>query len=466
MKKIFSIAAIAALTIGAASCAKEGGSNATAEGSGLLKIKLVTGGTRAPITDNAAETLVQKVEVFIFDAGGAALAEEGEGQTNYIESNGVGTIQAFVPGGNKDILVIANANIGEPAADATMEGIMNTLSEKFFDKTNSGMAFAEGFVMAGQTLNVAISETEGTDVSVYIDRNVAKVTPPTKATNVTFKLTKEQWVEIYGEENAALFNDPTAVNTDATFELLGYAVLNGLPKSHVGFAYVERSTPAGGVLNYHYDPRHNHALANPFSYSNEWLKWDHSTYTYTGSGSTAVISIPTHVGTTETELGERLISAADDMMDDKEVNEGDMERWAPYAKWLYYDGTDNAAAEARYVYESRAGEATNAGTGARGYHHDQVISYVIGGTINPNIDGVPAVDRYWRVDIRKGEAFHILRNSLYSVEVANIITPGSGTPWEAENEKPIIDEPVDVLPADFIISINPWNARPVGNDGL
>jgi len=470
MKKIFSIAAIAALTLGMASCAKEDGGK-TQDGSGLFKIHLQTGSddlSRAPITDVADESKVTQVEIWIFEAGGATRPDATvEGQKTYFntndvnfapEMNGTKTYEVNVPLGESDVLVVANANLGENPT-AKMEDLMNMASKiadaHVFTKANNASIndFTKnaGFVMAGQALKVDI--TAGSEVTVAIDRNVAKILPPTPKSEIEYDLTKEEWEEIYpGADDATL--DQLADGTlKPTFSFYGYAVLNGLPKSTAGFAYTTREK------GYDNDPLFAYALNTPFNYGNPWVNWSISKYTF----ANGALSLVGTAGTTDAALGGRLLSDAANMDAVTEVNATTIAQWAPYA-WVPATAgaftTDNAV----YVHESRAGEVTNQGTGQRGYHYQQVVSYIVGGVFTANglNDSAP---RFWRVNMRDLEAYHILRNSKYSLEIAKIVTPGSSTPWEAEEEEPFIPEPGET-PNDFIISINPWNARPVANDGI
>jgi hypothetical protein len=98
-----------------------------------------------------------------------------------------------------------------------------------------------------------------------------------------------------------------------------------------------------------------------------------------------------------------------------------------------------------------------------GYNSDQVIAIIVRGTIE-NGSGL-STTRYWRVDLRSEDAYYFIRNSQYELTVSSINTPGHATPWEAEEEEPIIDKPGDTT-SDFIISVNPWDVLTVGNSGM
>ncbi|MDR2882207.1 MAG: hypothetical protein LBU98_00275 [Alistipes sp.] len=480
MKKLFMFAAAAALTFGMASCAKEGPGNGTeAEGISLLTIKLqneAAGATRAPIASTAAESAVNSLEIYVFNAGGAARpTQEGtvtyvnvpSGDYNFVPTNdGSSTVSFNVPTGVPvDVLVVANANLGEMAT-STMQQVMAALSPaaKTFTKTNNGAIFGaetpavttdDGFVMAGKTLNLTI--VNDAEVAVNIDRNVVKIAPPEEDDTVTAELTPAEWEEIFPDAaDGAFASVPAAGGTMPGFDfaLTGFAVLNGLPKSAAGFQYT--ASP------YNYNPGHAYLLATPFNYTNPWSNWDAGAFTYPYATGGWQAQITATNGATETLMGARLISNADNMMDltePEDVTPGNLTAWAPYSGWL------TSLTTAVYAYESKPGQVTNNSTGYRGYNADQVISLIIGGRIS--ITGLSAATRFWRVDIRpeNGEAYHIIRNSIYTTLISKITSPGHTTPWEAENEDPIIDEP-GATPTDFIISINPWDGKPVGNTEL
>lgn len=467
MKKLFSIAAAAALVLGMASCAKEGGSNATTDGSGLLKIVLENSTkdlSRAPIGSDPAESFISGIEVWIFNAGGETRPTPAEGQTNYFTMTTL-TGTASVPAGNMDVLVLVNAGLGNEGANATasMEELMNMASTKTFTKANNGTRPDGGFAMAGQTLGVAIAES-GTVVRVGIDRNVSKVTPPTFSTDGTIDLTEEEWKEIFPDAPEGTFTNPAEINADASFTISGFAVLNGLPKSSVGFSYVDRSETSEGAgdWQYRYNPGHAYRLETNFNYGNPWVRWSINTYTHTGTGRETVFT-QTTVGATEAAMGPRLMSDGQAMWDENitVVNDANLLRWAPYSGWYKVPFSDSPAI---YVHESRAGQTVDSGTGSRGYHYNQIVSYIVGGKFVVEGINTPAtaVERFWRIDMRTQEAFHILRNSLYSLAISKITTPGFETPWEAETENPVVPEPGE-KPTDFVLSVNPWQSLPVGN---
>lgn len=472
MKKLFMIAAVAALGFGMASCAEEGTTPGNNDGkSGLLKIKLLntaSGTTRAATPED--ESVVNVLEIWVFEDGGTVRSNSADGFVSYFtvadadfepDANGDYTATLNVQPGEKDVLVIANANLTNAAtANMSLSAIMEAAAAQQFTKANNKEVFADaGFVMAGWNLDVTIDGD--TECDVKIDRNVAKIAVPIPTTTgggVNVDLTLTEWQALYPGETL------TAIPTGSGFEFNGFAVLNGLPKSVVGFPWI-----AFAKLNeespYNYSPEHAYLSTQQFNYNNPW-NWDAGAYTYDGTPNTGAWKTQIPTDSEEAELGARLWSTGDNMMNPvSPVNTANMAAWAPYAAWMGED-YGGATLDPVYVYESKPGVLTNTANGYAGYNHDQVIALIIGGTISAT--GLQDVERYWRVNVRGGsfgEAFHIIRNSVYTTSINAITSIGHATPWEAENEDEIIDEP-GVNPTDFVISINDWETRPTGNGEL
>ena len=97
-----------------------------------------------------------------------------------------------------------------------------------------------------------------------------------------------------------------------------------------------------------------------------------------------------------------------------------------------------------------------------GFNADQVIALIVEGKLTYN---GKTHTRYWRVNIRPEEAYHIIRNTAYHTVIQKIVTPGWSTPWEAEEEKPIIDKPTSTG-ANFVISVAQWEIKFVGNQQM
>lgn len=463
MKKLFII--VAAALVGMASCAKEGPTSDNNGGEGLLQIKIKNGATGTTrVQSTPAESVVNVLEVWIFESDGVArpatlanYARISDAEFTPTQDGSYGTTLNVANGDNKIVLVIANADLGETATeDLSMEEIMATAATQTFTKANNGDIFEDGFVMAGWDLDVDIDGE--TAVEIAIDRNVAKIAAPTKTATVTATLTPAEWRELWPEAAADAFDGVPAEGGSMpgfSFTLTGHAVLNGLSESAVGFPYA--TTPPAGTPKYTYNPAHSYLIPTSITYGNPWNTWDAGEFTYPYAAPNTTWKYQLVAGNGDTEIAlARLWSTADDMTEITTVNDANLTAWAPYSGWMAL-----ADAAPVYIHESKPGQTTDAGRDYVGYNHDQVIAYIIGGTINAT--GLTPVTRYWRVNVRDGvEAYHLIRNSIYSVEVSNIASIGHATPWEAENEEEIIDQP-GATPTEFVISINEWDNKVVGN---
>ena len=455
MKKLFIIVAVA--LVGMASCSTEGPSTEV-KGSGNVEITLLdanASATRADLTTNpdgapvvgsAAENKISSIEMFGFDNTGENLDEETIDGDGYISMDIANTV-AFPyktqvkmgAGESKDIIVVANANIGEPEEGDTFDDIMGKIHTALLNNTNSTVVPTDGFVMTGYVLDAEVTEGNNNKIAVAMDRVVARIEYPTAAAAVVVTLDADELKEVYGEE-------ATAVDLGAvSFTLDGFAVINGLSKSSIGFVgnKVYEGENDETVYSVYDKPLHSPGIDEEDEF--EWDLWEESV---TEDG------VKTE-GAAVTARGPRSTTNANSLMADGIP--GAATEWTGA-----YSGNAflTSATPAVYVYENKPDWIIT--EGLAGYDTDGIIALIVKGTLTPaNTAEYDAETRYWRVNVRAQNAYHVLRNSSYHTAINTIITPGYKTPQEAEEEKPII--PIDgEISAEFTISINPWVHREVG----
>jgi hypothetical protein len=506
MKKLFIIAAVA--LVGMASCSKENTTtpnNGGAEGVGTLAFFLntdATPGTRANGTE--AESKVNEVEIYIYNSTGTAIAKLSDGTTDaylaiatpdfgeYTDTpdqsefapdfDGQYVTKVQVGAGTYQILVVANADLGAPGTATLMEmqAKIAAATEYAFSVSNTQTIPTNGFVMAGVNAAATVVAATSNTVEVDLYRNVAKITKPSEKTNGALveitknpngsAITQAEFDKVFQQGVAS--NDPAYVkiedvewdttnagDTASDFDLTGYAVINGMIKSTVGFV------GTGGLEDGTFDPLYVDAIP---TYGNEWDAWDAGKFI--GLNWTAQLSATAPInGATELALGR--INSNSEALKDAETAIEDIAQWTGVYSG---DGTiikTNDNPVNIYLYESKPGMLQATATSYLGYNADQVIAVIIEGELTISYDngeglsGTKVETRYWRINVRANEAYHILRNSDYQTVINKISSLGWATPWEAEEETPIIDKPNDTV-TDFVINVVPWNVLTVGPDQI
>jgi hypothetical protein len=239
------------------------------------------------------------------------------------------------------------------------------------------------------------------------------------------------------------------------------------------------STPAD--TDYIFDPvlsGNVYSEGYTMTYANEWTGWQAGktvggVWGTVTSGTWAAVT-PSATNSDEFLRGSRIESNSAVMKAD-----GTKTAAANLNEWYAYSGVAGQAiiknaATPVYVYENKPGlkQETAEAAAYEGFDADDVVAIILEGTLTArySADGVaPSSDqtktRYWRVNIRLQDAYHITRNAVYTTTVDKILTPGYATPWEAEESEEVIGKPGDTI-SEFIISVNKWDIKPVGNGGI
>jgi hypothetical protein len=462
MKKLFIISAAALVAF--ASCSKENGTPALA-GEGNVEITLLdanAGATRADaaegeaVAGSADENKITQIEIFVFDDAGAALDEATLNEDGYVSIDFATaptlpykTQVKMSEGTNKDIIVVANGNIGAPTVGTdTFDTIMAKIaaaSNTILDNDVAAVTAVptDGFLMTGYTLTAPVVEGNANKIAVALDRAVARIETPVPSETLVVDLTDAEIAEVYGE-------GATKVEVgNIEFELDGFAVINGLPKTSVGFVGNKVTTDgaAGNIADITYSvwdkPQHASIVAD-----GDEIPWN----LWIENKTDAAGVLTPGAAVTDTARGPRSATNAEDLMSDN--TPGLASEWEGA-----YSGDAFLTTGVVYVNESKPDWAVNAGLA--GYDTNGVIALIIQGTLTSELTGEDET-RYWRVNVREQDAYHILRNSSYHTAINTIVTPGYKTPQEAEEETPIL--PIDgEVSAEFEISINPWIHRLVGN---
>ncbi len=415
-------------------------------------------------------------------------------------------------GNSKQVLVVANAWLGTPAeivtklkaqdiangttlwsalndnaSNLSLRAIMSLIRGAEMSNATSANGNTtsvptfnskKGFIMTGINLDADVEENKSDNkIPVLLDRNVSKIKMPVKANNVdTSGLDQDDLNTIFGFKA-----DGTTPNVlegaSITFNVTGFAVVNGLKQSTVGFvgkkATASSSTPGYGDKDYVYEPiltGNVYEDGYVMTYANEWTGWQ-AGKTLDGVWGTMINGVynavtPTKANSDELARGGRIDSNSVSMKNDNKTS-------ANLNEWYAYSGSaGNAiitdANKSVYVYESKPGllQKTASADSFEGFDADDVISIILQGTLTATY-GEPVASaqtkiRYWRIDVRPQDAFHITRNAVYSTSVSKITSPGYENPWEAEESIEIVDKPGQTS-SEFIISVNEWTIKQVGN---
>jgi hypothetical protein len=478
MKKLFIIAAAA--LVGMASCSKENVEKPEygQDGVGTLNISLKKELTRAISNGTEEESAVSTLEIFIFEDDG----ETPDAQNAYVKLtspdfgdyeedesefsptwDGQYVTQIQVDAGTKMVLVVANAELGELEEDETFEDIMAKIAEDDAYVFSTGEAASEslntrsvpenGFVMAGFNLEAPVIAEKANTIEVTIYRNVSKITAPTAdADGVTFNFTQPELDKLLGQKAGdtgyVVIADVNGEDPEieSSFKLTGYAVVNGLPKSTV--AFIGTASPYSPELGF----------TAPDTFTNPWDNWNAGEFL----GLDWEDQITATNGAGETLRGPRIRSNSDWMKENDKTMANIAEWKGVYSgenKMIPIAGAGANTEPVVYVYENKPGLMQEQAGTYKGYNADQVIAIIVAGTITIDGEDYP---RYWRVNVIKDDAYHVIRNSVFNTSVSEIITAGWETPWEAEEETPIIAKPDDTI-SEFVISIAPWEVKLVGN---
>ncbi len=359
------------------------------------------------------ENKVSWLEFYVFDQSGDTPDPEvgktdDEVGNGYIRLDGGGLNRKIrvSAGTQKKMIVVANSNIG-PLAEGynTYETLKKKLSSAEFIANatalnhNSRTVPSNGFEMSGFTEATIAEGTDNNQVYVSISRMVSRINAPVLADDIPVELVQQEQIDaVWGEESGITPAD------EISFEFVGYAVINGRKKSTVSFV--------GNEAEIYTEPK-----------TVAWNKWGD-------------------------------ITGRDNLLSSFATTDGSYTNnysGKDGASW-FLDGKKTENTDRVYAYESKPTSVTV--DGVPGYDPESVISYIIQGKLS-TADGSNVQTRYWRVDIHKGDIYHLMRNCVYKVKINKITTPGHGTPEEAE--KPgIIPNPDETI-ADFIISVDQWD---------
>ncbi len=479
MKKILILAAC--LAIGA-SCSKVDTVEPTSTSTGNVSLTLENGAaTRGDDGDEVAgsdaENKVSMLEIYVFNNDGTVLDNATANENGYIKLTAADlkiptswpyTTQVQMGSGtNKDIIVVANANLGAPVTTSgsekldTFEKVMQAISDETKDVMTTAISRVvptDGFIMSGYTLGAnVVAERSDNKISIKMDRLVARIEVPVQASTVNFDLDLDELERLYGDRT-------TKTDTDnLEFEFTGYAVINGLQKSSIGFVgnNINDGT-AGTTADVVYSNFTRPYLEDGTEGTDMWA-WNLWTANATAADGTFT------AGAFATARGSRIESKTDELMDIETPNT-DPAAWegaySGRANLLLNSGAwfiDSSNANPNvYLYESKPD--TKANESYVGYDPDGVVAIIIQGTITDTsvTDPAPTKTRYWRLNVRVDEAYHIIRNSTYQTTISTIQTPGFASPQEAEDSEEIVAKPGDTV-SEFYISVNKWLLKNVGN---
>jgi hypothetical protein len=375
---------------------------------------------------SADENKVTSIEIYVFNADGTIDTKTGATGNGYFSATVPTATTTFSytvimdSGNQKKFVAVANMGLGALASGEDYDDLKAKLSTAAFTASaaagyNSRTIPANGFEMSGETV-AKIEPGPINSVRIPISRLVSKINAPnffyldpadgtTKIyTGVVF--TPDQVKELWGD-------DAGDVGTIA-FRSVGYALVNGITKSSALF---------NGRLSDNDDtaPR-----TKPWG---DWT-WDGKSYLnstfdtdgkYTGAYS-------------------------------GQSNSGD---------WFLATDGSVAGEEYVYVYENKP-EMTTVND-QTGLDPKKVYAFIVKGELVVDGDTNNSNDlnlvRYWRVDLARDDAYHILRNNLYSVYIKTIKSIGFPTEQEAEDDPDIIPPNPEDTSAKIEIEVNKWRVN-------
>ncbi|MDR0977336.1 MAG: hypothetical protein LBL78_06255 [Prevotellaceae bacterium] len=378
--------------------------------------------TRATQAGTAAESTINSLELYVFNADGSLDTKVGSQGTTpgtgYVALSGASLTGnnkyqfQVTAGTGKKVLAIANAGLGAQAGK-TFTQIEQLLTNYVFGSANSqGQTFtdAASMEMAGVSEGWSVENGAVTAVDVKISRLAAKIMPPVATTvNVDFtNLLQEDIDRIYGTGSGL-----TPADT-YTFTYQGYAVINGLKNSAV-YTPANFSTWVGDT---YYKPGAAPGAA-PLANLYSWPTFD----------ANGMFLAPPYSGGTAPSF---LLTNA------------------PI-----------------YVYENKPATGVDA-AGQIGYVAGTVYAFIIGGTITGNGTGVTnkvSTTRYWRINIYATTTtvgadalpYVITRNTIYNTTINRVSSPGYSTPQNATGGDEDILPPPTSAAANFTIIPQDWN---------
>ncbi len=352
-----------------------------AAGEGLLSVSLLDDNGLLTRSGNISELgteeerEIKSIGFYVYDDQGVCLK-------SYIPTAIGGSSYTFGVPATTALSVVTVTNM----AQADLEGIANAnlpmedLEKYIYDNVIATPTAipSTGIPMVGQSSTVTIPAGETGATTVVVSRLFARFNAPTFSNTLEVKI----------EPNTADFdtlkvlfdtdNFIVTADTKIGFQPKGHVVINGLKQSFV--------MPNYGAAE--------DALWNPAVWT---IGNNLANYTTTVYGTTDDVS-------------------------------------AFYSGQGYLTNGQNV-----YLYENSPLLRTNNETGIEGYDRNSVYSIIVKGELFVDEAGYEDLraTRYWRINVSKegvssDSFFKILRNSIYKVEVNNIISAGYGSSEEAE----------------------------------
>lgn len=369
MKKIFkNLAFFTALVAVASSCQKNeiiDDSDVVNEGDAIAVIELSNLKTYGPTSPSTEpENRLTSIEFYVFDDVG-----QPDATRSYYKPATVSQTVSFAvaSGNNKKFVVVANMDLGDLTTLGVPDynGFRAVLANKVLDNNTSTYIAPGQFIMSGETVADVVLDKADNRVQISLARLVSKIKSPEVLSTVVIDLPATDIEELWGPGT-------TVTNSDITFELNGFGIVNGLDKSSVLFT----GNAAGDD-------------------SQTWDTWSHTGKTYYASTFDPV----THDFTS-------LYSGFES------------------GSWL------RGSNEVVYVYENEPVDDGN--TGMPGFTKESVYAAIIKGTFKDGSGS--SIERYWRINYIKEDNYKTFRNSVYEATITSVISKGYENPEEAEED--------------------------------
>lgn len=353
-----------------------------------------------------AENNIKSVEFYVFNSDGTVDKEVGRPAAN-VDGTGYIKVTALsknyviniTAGNDKKFVAVINQNL---KAVGSYKELKSKLSDGKFIATNekennSRIIPANGFEMSGEATQ-SVAKEANTPVTIKVSRLVSKVNPLT--------LSKDFKMEIDPKEIDKLWGKDSGITNDMiTFKCDGYALINGIDKSHEFFI--------GTTTGLDIDVNGNVSWPN-------WIRGDKVNLV---SGFNGKEYKNTYSGYDENNK-------------------------------TWFLSTDNV-----YVYENKPNEITVDGT--KGWDPKSVYAFIIKGDLI--VDKHTTQTRYWRLNLIKDNNYHVLRNCVYKVSVKSITNIGQDTPKDAEEVVPVIPFP-DATSVTADIEVLKWRINIYNTD--
>lgn len=433
-KSNYFLCLVAASALFAACSNKESGGNGITPGEGTAGITISLRGAGDTRADNGtdpgipAEQQIDRLELYVYNS---STGQPDTVQPVFIDdSYDNGNVNFLVAPGSKKVLAIVNVDVAD-MLDITPDELktytydemkelvthyvfedendpreaQNRESDKYNLGHGNSRVIRDGFVMSGESTVNVIENIATNYVEIVVSRIKSKVEAPVMSPTLAVSLSDAQVRKAFG------FGESVVVDGQLGFDFTGYALINGLTTSDI--------------------------LPNWNAGNDEKASW--TGWTRKGTHLPKIV-----------EASRDLLLAYSGQKD---------------GSWWLSGTTDDT--KVVYVYENEPIPANDGDIA--GFEKESVYALLVRGNLKYTpADGgdVKTAQRYWRINLIRDDEYKIFRNSVYTVTVNAIKTPGYGTAEDAidDNDNGTIVPGNNQTGILAEIKVAPWRLRTQSTD--